>query len=100
MRTKKDNTPSLAEAWGEIVNNNLIPEEVFQEALKEAIIKAYRKHINCPDAEVRVELLPNGKMDVFQQRRVIDTEVEDDEIEISVEDALKKLAAYYAKFGE
>ena len=35
MRTKKDNTPSLAEAWGEIVNNNLIPEEVFQEALKE-----------------------------------------------------------------
>ena len=87
MRTKKDNTPSLAEAWGEIVNNNLIPEEVFQEALKEAIIKAYRKHINCPDAEVRVELLPNGKMDVFQQRRVIDTEVEDDEIEISVEDA-------------
>ena len=87
MRTKKDNTPSLDEAWGEIVSNKLIPQEVFQEALKEAIVKAYRKHINCPDAEVRVELHPDGKMDVYQQRKVIDTEVEDDEIEISLEDA-------------
>ena len=87
MRTKKDNTPSVNEAWSEIVNNKLIPQEVFQEALKESIVKAYRKHINCPDAEVRVELHPNGKMDVYQQRKVIDTEVEDDEIEISLEDA-------------
>ncbi len=87
MRTKKDNTPSVNEAWSEIVNNKLIPQEVFQEALKESIVKAYRKHINCPDAEVRVELHPDGKMDVYQQRKVIDTEVEDDEIEISLEDA-------------
>lgn len=87
MRTKKDNTPSVNEAWSEIINNKLIPQEVFQEALKESIIKAYRKHINCPDAEVRVELHPDGKMDVYQQRKVIDTEVEDDEIEISLEDA-------------
>ena len=55
--------------------------------MKESIVKAYRKHINCPDAEVRVELHPDGKMDVYQQRKVIDTEVEDDEIEISLEDA-------------
>ena len=87
MRTKKDNTPSVNEAWSEIDNNKLIPQEVFQEALKESIVKAYRKHINCPDAEVRVELHPDGKMDVYQQRKVIDTEVEDDEIEISLEDA-------------
>ena len=87
MRTKKDNTPSVNEAWSEIMNNKLIPQEVFQEALKESIVKAYRKHINCPDAEVRVELHPDGKMDVYQQRKVIDTEVEDDEIEISLEDA-------------
>ena len=87
MRGKKDNTPSFTEAWSEIVNNKLIPQEVFQEALKESIVKAYRKHINCPDAEVRVEIHSNGAMEVYQQRKVIDTEVEDDEIEISLEDA-------------
>ena len=75
MRGKKDNTPSFTEAWSEIVNNKLIPQEVFQEALKESIVKAYRKHINCPDAEVRVEIHSNGAMEVYQQRKVIDTDV-------------------------
>ena len=51
--------------------------------------KAFRKHIEIPDALVRVDVNDaNGDIKVYQQRRIVE-KVEDDELEISLEDAKK-----------
>ena len=59
------------------------------EALQEALAKAFRKHIEIPDALVRVDVNEKtGNIKVYQQRTIVET-VEDDELEISLEDAKK-----------
>ena len=66
-----------------------MPQEVVVEALQEALAKAFRKHIEIPDALVRVDVNEKtGNIKVYQQRTIVET-VEDDELEISLEDAKK-----------
>ena len=67
--------------------NRNITKEIVLEALNEALVKAYRKHIEIPDALVKVEIDQNtGEVNLFQQYTVVE-EVEDDELEISLTDA-------------
>ncbi len=67
--------------------NRNITKEIVLEALNEALVKAYRKHIEIPDALVKVEIDQNtGEVGLFQQYTIVE-EVEDDELEISLKDA-------------
>ncbi len=81
------NVKELAIALSGIQENRMISYDVVVSALKEGLAKAYRKHIECPDAQVRVEVSDKGEISVFQQRRVIDGEVLDGDIELSLEEA-------------
>jgi len=71
------------------IENRKLPKEVVIDALKEALSKAYKKHIEIPDALVNVEIdEKTGELNVFQQYTVVE-EVDDDELEISLADAQK-----------
>ena len=70
-----------------IESDRKLSQEVVVEALQEALGKAFRKHIEIPDALVRVDINDkNGNIKVYQQRLIVEN-VEDDELEISLEDA-------------
>ncbi len=69
--------------------NRNITKEIVLDALEEALIKAYRKHIEVPDALVRVEIdQTTGEVRLFQQFTIVEN-VEDDELEVSLEEARK-----------
>jgi N utilization substance protein A len=92
----------LVRALHLIEDNRQIDAEVVEEALKDAIAKAYRKHIGISDVEVRVEISKKGHIDAYHQYLVVE-EVLDDELEISLEDAKKKdpkveLAGYIEEY--
>ena len=75
------------DAMQAIENDRKLTKEIVVSALEEALIKAYRKHIEIPDALVRVDISEKtGAIKVFQERQVVEN-VEDDEMEISLEDA-------------
>ena len=70
-----------------IETDKKLSKEVVVEALQEALAKAFRKHIEIPDALVRVDVNEkSGDIKVYQQRLIVEN-VEDDELEISLEDA-------------
>ncbi len=67
-----------------------LPNDVAEDTLKEALAKGYRKHINVPDILIRVEMDDkNERILMYQQKTVVADEPEDDELEISLEDAQK-----------
>ncbi|MBQ5541828.1 MAG: transcription termination/antitermination protein NusA [Erysipelotrichales bacterium] len=68
-----------------------LPMDVAEDTLKEALAKGYRKHINVPDIMIRVEMDDkNERILMYQQKTVVADEPEDDELEISLEDAQKE----------
>lgn len=70
-----------------IETDRKLSKEVVVDALQEALAKAFRKHIEIPDALVRVDVNEkSGNIKVYQQRLIVEN-VEDDELEISLEDA-------------
>ena len=70
--------------------NKGISREVVIEALKEAMMKAFRKSLGADDALVGVDIdLDKGVFEMYQIKDVV-KEVEDDLLEISVEDANEK----------
>lgn len=72
-----------------IESDRKLSQDIVVEALQEALSKAFRKHIEIPDALVRVDINEKtGAIKVYQQRKIVE-EVEDDELEISLEDAKK-----------
>lgn len=84
---KKD--VNLIKALQQISDDRNISEETIIEALKEALTKAYRNHIDIQDVEVRVDIdEKSGAIEVFHRRLIVEN-VEDDELEISLEDARK-----------
>ncbi|TFG82127.1 MAG: transcription termination/antitermination protein NusA, partial [Erysipelotrichales bacterium] len=67
-----------------------ISKEIVLAALQEALAKAYRKHIEIPDALVNVDINEKtGEVSLFQQYLVVEN-IEDEELEISLEDAKSK----------
>ena len=84
------------DAMQAIENDRKLTKEIVVSALEEALIKAYRKHIEIPDALVRVDISEKtGAIKVFQERQVVEN-VEDDEMEISLEDAQRINKNYHA----
>lgn len=80
------NIKDFMAAMQAIENDRQLSKEIVVEALEEALCKAYRKHIEIPDALVRVDIDAGGEIHVFQERQIVE-EVEDDELEISLADA-------------
>lgn len=77
----------LIAALGDVEEQRNIPQEVILEALKEAMAKAYKKNEELPDIDVVAEINEKKKtIDLFQNYVVV-TEVEDDEIEMTLEEA-------------
>lgn len=72
------------EALNLLIEEKGIEKDVFLEMLKESIAKAYKKNYLNPDANVRVEINEKtGKFRLFEIRTVVD----DEDIELSLEEA-------------
>lgn len=66
-----------------------VPENIVLLALTEAVAKAFKKDSELQDIEVKAEINKKSKtIDIYQYYNVVE-EVEDDELEISLEDAKK-----------
>ena len=64
---------AIYRAMNQLEDNRKISMEIVVEALKEAMAKAYRKHIDIPDVQVRVDINEkNGEMKLFQQYTVVE----------------------------
>ena len=93
---------AIYRAMNQLEDNRKISKEIVVEALKEAMAKAYRKHIDIPDVQVRVEINEKtGEMKLYQLYTVVE-EVEDDELEISLEEVKRmglslELGEFYEK---
>lgn len=75
-----------------VEDDRKVETHVVIAALEDAIAKAYRKHIDIPDVLVRVQLNENnGSIEAYHQYTVVE-EVEDEELEISLEDAKAEVA--------
>ena len=79
------NVKDLINAITDIQDSRSISNDIIIEALAEGLEKAYRKHISCPDASLRVEVKDDDSIHLYQQRTVVE-EVDDDEIELALED--------------
>lgn len=57
--------------------------------LKEAIVKTYQKHIDAPDAQVRVEISPENEMHIYHDLKVVadDTDKFDETLDILLSEA-------------
>ena len=78
----------IAKALQGIETDRQLTKEIVEDALKEALTKAYRKHIEIPDAYVRADII-NDTIHIYHERMVVE-EVEDDELEIELEEARKE----------
>ncbi|MDO9592353.1 MAG: NusA N-terminal domain-containing protein, partial [Erysipelotrichaceae bacterium] len=86
------NVKELLIAVKAIESERNISKEIILSALQDALAKAYRKHIEIPDALVRVDIdEKTGDVNVYQQYTVVET-VEDDELEVSLEMANRRNA--------
>ncbi len=75
-------------AFNELTQSRELPPERILEALRDALVAAYRKIYNAPASQqVDVEFdLPNGRITLLVEKEVVD-EVQDPRTEISVEEA-------------
>ncbi len=77
----------MIKALNAVEEERNIPADVIIEALKEAMAKAYKKDAELSDIDVVAELNPKKEtIDLYQNYLVVEN-VEDDELEISLEDA-------------
>lgn len=79
---------SLATALRGIESDRELSQDIVEEALTEALTKAYRKYIDVPDAYVRVEI-KNGNVQIWHERLVVDSPEEDldPDLEVSLAEA-------------
>ncbi|MCF0109237.1 MAG: transcription termination/antitermination protein NusA, partial [Erysipelotrichaceae bacterium] len=81
------NYKDLLRALSSIEDERNISKDIVIDALKEALTKAYRKNVELPDIYVKVDIdETTGKIHLYQQYKVVEN-VEDEELEISLEDA-------------
>ena len=77
----------MIKALNAVEEERNIPAEVILDALKEAMAKAYKKDAELSDIDVVAEINEKKQtIDLYQNYTVVE-EVEDDELEISLEDA-------------
>ena len=89
------NYKDMIKALSAIEDERKIPEEVLQDALKEALAKAYKKDAELSDINIEVEINEKTKtIDIYQLYNVVEN-VEDDELEIDLPDARELKADTY-----
>ncbi len=91
----KINYKELIKALSGIEDERRISEEVLQDALKEALAKAYKKDMELSDINIEVEINAKDQtIDYYQLYNVVEN-VEDDELEIELPDARELKADTY-----
>lgn len=75
------------EALDILENERGIKKEIVLDALKEALEKSYKKNYLSPDSIVRVDIDPKTAKIALHELKTVVEEVEDEDIEISLEDA-------------
>lgn len=80
----------FALAFKQVINEKNLPEEIIIEALKDAMVSAYRRSVNASSAQkVDAEIdLETGKVTIFVEKEVVD-EVQDTRTEVLLEEAKK-----------
>ena len=80
----------FALAFKQVINEKNLPEEIIIEALKDAMVSAYRRSVNASSAQkVDAEIdLETGEVTIFVEKEVVD-EVQDNRTEVLLEEAKK-----------
>lgn len=79
----------MLKALAAVEEERSVPEEVVLDALKDAFAKAYKKDAELPDIDVEAQLNEKKKtIELYQKYEVVENgSVEDDELQISLDDA-------------
>ncbi len=80
----------FALAFKQVINEKNLPEEIIVEALKDAMVSAYRRSVNASSAQkVEAEIdLESGEVIVFVEKEVVD-DVQDNRTEVTIAEAKK-----------
>ena len=80
----------FALAFKQIINEKNLPEEIIIEALKDAMVSAYRRSVNASSAQkVEAEIdLESGEVTVFVEKEVVE-DIHDNRTEVLLEVARK-----------
>jgi N utilization substance protein A len=80
----------FALAFKQIINEKNLPEEIIVEALKDAMVSAYRRSVNASSAQkVEAEIdLESGEVSIFVEKEVVE-DIQDDRTEVLIEEARK-----------
>ena len=80
----------FALAFNEVLEDKGLPKDVVLDALKSAMVSAYRRAVNASSAQhIEAEIdLETGKVTIYAEKEVVEV-VQDDRTEVSLEDASK-----------
>jgi len=80
----------FALAFKQVLNDKNLPEEIIVEALKDAMVSAYRRSVNASSAQkVEAEIdLESGEVIVFVEKEVVE-DIQDNRTEVLIEEARK-----------
>lgn len=76
----------FALAFKQVINEKNLPEEIIVEALKDAMVSAYRRSVNASSAQkVEADIdLETGEVTVFVEKEVVE-DIQDDRTEVLIE---------------
>ncbi len=76
-------------AFNEVIEEKQLPREVVLDALKTAMVSAYRRAVNASNAQhIEADIdIDTGKVIISAEKEVVDT-VQDERTEVTLEDAL------------
>jgi len=77
-------------AFNEVIEEKQLPREVVLEALKTAMVSAYRRAVNASNAQhIEADIdIETGKVVIFAEKEVVEV-VQDERTEVSLDDAQK-----------
>lgn len=77
-------------AFNEVIEEKQLPREVVLEALKTAMVSAYRRAVNASNAQhIEADIdIETGKVAIYAEKEVVDV-VQDERTEVSLENAQK-----------
>ena len=80
----------FALAFKQVINEKNLPEEIIIEALKDAMVSAYRRSVNASSAQkVEAEIdLESGEVIVLVEKEVVE-DIQDNRTEVLIEEARK-----------
>ncbi len=80
----------FALAFKQVLNEKNLPEDIIVEALKDAMVSAYRRSVNASSAQkVEAEIdLESGEVTVFVEKEVVE-DIQDNRTEVLIEEARK-----------